>query len=159
MISRSGKAQDPLKDLQVSGTNIQFIFSSLLNYNNGIELNGWTRLKIKYKYTGKNGWQLLVRANDTHLRYEGDASNDIPVGNLELISSVTSSDDATTVITNPFNTSDLDQILVTGDGGDPNQVNVDIIISYRIGFPPNAMINKPEGLYFVTLRFLLVEIN
>jgi hypothetical protein len=156
IISYSGKAQD-IKSLQVSGSSVQFIFSSLSNYNNGIELDGWTRLKIKYKFSG-TGWKLLLKASDSYILYEGDAGNDIPVGDLELITTLISSDDPTTSITNSLNPSVVDQVLATGNGGNPDQVNVEITINYRLGFPPNTMINKPGGIYFVSLYFLLKEI-
>lgn len=154
------KSQDPLKDLQVSGSSVQIIFSSLSSFNNGIELVGWTRLKIKYKYTGKNGWQLMVNALEPKILHEGGDPNNLNLEDLKITATITSSDDPTTIINNSFSLSQVEQYLVKGDGGNPNKVNVELTISYSIGTPPlTSMINKAEGIYFVTLRFLLVEID
>lgn len=151
-------AQDPLKDLRVSGNSVQFIFNTLDQYNNGIEIQGWSRIRIRYLYTGHNAWKLSVWADDAEIVYEGDPINNIPVGNLELTVQEISNNDPTTAYTTPFNLSNVKSVFAQGNGlAPPTIVDIEFTITYKIGTPPNIMLNKPTGFYYVTLQFLLEE--
>jgi hypothetical protein len=157
------KAQDPLKDLRVIGNFIQFNYSTLNHFNNGIELTDWTRVRIRFKYTGTNGWELRIFALSNKIHFEGNSTYDIELEDLEIIPNIISSNDASASINidftlgqGPYNPSIPDQVLVSGNEGtvleDP-PVEIEIVITYRLG----PMMNKPEGIYFVNLNMLLVE--
>lgn len=143
-------AQDPLKDLRVIGSSVQFIYSTLSNYNNGIQLTGKTQINIRYKYTGHPNWELRLNAIESAIEYEGGGLNDIPLSDLVLDVTAT----AGVTVTTPFVLTDTPQVLASGGGGEevtPSEFT--ITVSYELP----SMINKPEGLYLVNLYFLLVE--
>ncbi|MGE0079190.1 MAG: hypothetical protein AB7S48_15130 [Bacteroidales bacterium] len=151
-------AQDPLKDLRVTGNSVQFIFNTLDQYKNGIEIDGWSRIKIRYLYTGHNAWKLSVWTNDPEIVYEGDPINNIPVGNLELTVQEISNNDPTTTYTTPFTLSNIKTTFAQGNGlVPPTIVELEFTITYKLGTPPNIMLNKPSGFYYVALQFLLEE--
>lgn len=159
LILDSAIAQDPLKDIRVSGGSVNFIFNSYSKYDNGIELDSWTRLTLRYKYTGQNGWELYVRAGSNELQYDGSSANNIDISTLELIPVISSSDDPNPSLGPlPIVLSNTNVLVASGDGGDPNLVTTELVISYKIGVPPNIdMINKVEGYYYVDLIYTLVE--
>lgn len=151
---------DPLKDLRVIGSSVPFVFNTMGQYNNGITLTGWTRIRIRYLYTSKNPWQLLINAADTHLRYEGDAIHDIPVSDLKMEVTVVASNDSSLPVgtSTTLSGSDASQQLASGSGlAPPAVVDVELVITYKIGIPPNIMLGKPNGLYYVQLELLLKE--
>ncbi|HCT30283.1 MAG TPA: hypothetical protein DIW31_06015 [Bacteroidales bacterium] len=156
------KAQPPLKDLRVIGNSINFSFYTLGQMETGITLTGWTKVELKYQYTSKDPWKLVVYSLEDAIKYEGDASNDIPLNQLEFITTITSTNDASAAVSPTFELSMLDSapesVLVSGNGlVPPTVVDVNLTITYRLGTPPNIMLNKPGGLYYTALRFLLVE--
>lgn len=158
LISQNATAQDPLKDLRVTGNSVQFIFNTLDQYQNGIEIDEWSRIKIRYLYTGHNAWKLSVWADEPYIVYEDDPINNIPIENLELIIQEKSNNDPTIAFTSPFSLSEVKSVLVQGNGlVPPSIVELEFTITYRLGFPPNIMLNKPKGFYYVTLQFLLEE--
>lgn len=151
---------DPIKDLRVIGSSVPFVFNTLGQYNNGITLSGWTRLRIRYLYTGNNPWELLINAADTHLRYEGDAIHDIPVSDLKIDVTVAVSNDPSLPVgtSTSLSGSDASQQLASGAGlVPPSVVDVELVITYKIGIPPNILLGKPNGLYYVQLELLLKE--
>ncbi|MFP4557618.1 MAG: hypothetical protein ACLFNU_12185 [Bacteroidales bacterium] len=159
------KAQDPLLDLRVTGNFVEFNYSALEHFNNGISLNSWSRVRIRFKDSGSTGWELRMWALSSAIHYEGDSSNDIDLVDLEIIPSITSTTDGTAAVNNgfvleegPLNELNIDQVLAYGDGGtvggDP-PIEVELVITYNLG----QMTNKPEGLYFVNLNLRLIETN
>lgn len=156
------KAQPPLKDLRVIGNSVNFVFFTLDQMDSGMTLTDWTKVTLKYQYTSKDPWKLVVYSLEDAIKYEGDALNDIPLNQLEFITTITSSNDGSAIVSPTFVLSMLDSapesVLVSGNGlVPPTVVEVNITISYRLGVPPNKMLNKPGGLYYTALRFLLVE--
>lgn len=144
------KAQDPLKDLRVIGSSVQFIYSTLSSYNNGVQLSGKTQVNIRYKYTGHPNWELRLNAMESSIEYEGSSTYDIPLSDLVLDVTAT----AGVTVNTPFVLTDTPQVLASGGGGEevaPSEFTV--TISYELP----SMINKPEGVYLVNLYFLLVE--
>jgi len=151
---------DPIKDLRVIGSSVPFVFNTMGQYNNGITLTGWTRIRIRYLFTGKNPWQLLINAADTYLRYEGDAIHDIPVSDLKIDVTVAVSNDPSLPVgtLTTLSGSDAPQQLASGAGlAPPTVVDVELVITYKMGVPPNIMLGKPNGLYYVQLELLLKE--
>jgi len=158
ILPHTSKAQPPLKDLRVIGNSVNFQFITLDHFANGITLTGWTRLKIRYQYTTKDPWELRINALDNVIKYEGNPIYDIPLSQLELEATITSTNDASATLITPFVLSNLEQTFIRGNGlVPPAIVDLELSITYKLGVPPNIMLNKPEGLYFVGLRFLLVE--
>jgi hypothetical protein len=153
------------KDLRVVGNTVNFFFKTISHYQTGITLTGCTRVKIRYQYPTKDAWKLKVWAvDDNVIRYEGmdvgDRVNDIPLSDLLINAAVTSSNDGsinpTFELSNDEN--DPNSILMSGSGlVPPAFVNVELTISYSLGVPPNNLNNNAEGLYYVSLKFLLEE--
>jgi hypothetical protein len=149
-------AQPYVKDLRVTGNSIQFIYSTLAQYNTGITLTGKTVVRIKYAYGSladppiKPNWELRVHALDATIAYEGSNVHDIPLTSLSFTVIAPGA-----TVNNLFALSVAPQVLVSGGGGGDllNPAEFTITISYSLP----TMINKPEGLYFVNLYFLLVE--
>lgn len=146
------RAQDPppLKDLRVTGNAVQFIYSTLNHYDNGIRLEGRTTIRIRYQYTGHPNWELRLNADDTVIAYEGASEHDIPLSDLTLEIDAP----VGVTVTDPFTLTNTPQVLVSGGGGeDTDPAEFIITISYELP----EINNKPEGVYFVNLYFLLVE--
>jgi len=152
-----------IKDLREIGNYVQIFYNTLNDYQNGVTLNGYSRIKLKFRYDGSNGWELRVFANSSEIEYEGGASNNLNLSELEISSVVISTSDPSISVTSPFtppvgpfNPSDATQVIATGSGGtvgtDP-PVEMELSFSYHMG----NMVNKAPGLYFVNLQFLLVE--
>jgi hypothetical protein len=156
----SANAQD-INNLKILGNNVQFSYNTLNQFNTGITLDGWTRINAKFRYEGSNGWEIRMYALSSQIEYEGgEPSDNIDLADLEIIPFIISGS-GTTDLTAAINTSfilatDEDEIIAEGDGGtvgsDP-PVDIELTISYKMG----NMINKPEGLYFVSVRLILVE--
>jgi hypothetical protein len=148
----STKSQPTIKDIQVWGSSIQFIYSTLSQYTTGITLDGKTTLRLRCQYTGKPNWQLIVYALDNALVFEGDPINNIPLSDLKL---TISSPPGGVTVTSPFVLdTDNSHVFLSGTGGSgATMMDVTVTITYEL--PP--MLNKLDGLYFVSLYFLLKE--
>jgi hypothetical protein len=156
-------AQADIKDLRVIGNFVQFSYNTFDHFENGITLTGWTRARIKFRYDGSSGWELRMWAMTTEIEYEGAAGNNIDLSDLEITPIITNTTDATASINalfaldvGPYDPVSPTQVIADGDEGtvglDPAE-DIELTITYKLG----AMINKPEGLYFVNLVLLLVE--
>lgn len=156
-------AQADIKDLRVIGNYVQFSYNTFDHFENGITLTGWTRARIKFRYDGSSGWELRLWAMSSEIEYEGAAGNNIALTDLEITPIITSSTDATASINalfvleeGPYDPISATQVIADGDegtvGANPAE-EIELTITYTLG----AMINKPEGLYFVNLALLLVE--
>jgi hypothetical protein len=147
------KAQPTIKDIQVWGSSVQFIYSTLSQYETtGIKLDGKTTLRLRCQYTGQPNWQLILYALDNAIAYEGDPLNNIPLGNLKI---TVPSPPGGVIVTAPF-TLDTDNthVFLSGVGGSgAAMMDVTVTISYELP----TMLNKPEGFYYVALYFLLKE--
>jgi hypothetical protein len=151
----------------VIGTSVPFIFNTLDQYNNGVERDSWTRLIIKYRYSGTSGWELHLKASEDKFYFNGyDPLNvhDLDLDALEMDFDVTYVLDTPAILPassasiNPaFTLSNTWDVLASGNGGVTAQVDVEIVISYRFGYNP-IMLGKPEGFYYVELEFLLVDV-
>jgi hypothetical protein len=159
--SFSTKAQDPYKSLSVIGNSLIFNYNTLSQYNTGITLNSWTTVRIRFQYTGSNGWELRLFSNDDAIKYEGNPADDIALVDLIITPTVVSSNDFTTspnvgfvLEEGPYDSLNPNQVVVSGDGGTTGtQVVVELTLTYDLG----GMLNKPEGLYYASLYMLLVE--
>ena len=138
-----------IKDIQVSGNSVQFIYSTMSQYESGISLIPKTTLNLRLQNTGYTNWQLIAYALDDAIAYEGAASNDILLTDLKL--RIVASEGSP--IANPFSVPSVDSLVILDGGGGPfpGIKNITVNISYELP----AMLNKPEGLYYVALYFKL----
>ncbi len=152
-----------IKDLREIGNYVQIFYNTLNDYQTGVTLNGYTRIRLKFRYDGSSGWELRLFTNSAEIEYEGAPTENLDLTDLSITPTILSTSDPTNTINGsyslvqgPFDPSKPEQVLVSGTGGtvgtDP-PIEVEISITYSMG----NMLNKPPGLYFVTLQFLLVE--
>jgi hypothetical protein len=138
-----------IREVHVSGGSVQFIYSTLDQYKDGISLVPTTTLSLRMRDIGTTQWQLIAYALDNTIAYEGDVANDIPLTDLKL--RISASDG--TPIAGQFDLPSVDSLVILDGAGGPFPVvkNVTVTISYQLP----GMMNKPEGMYFVALYFKL----
>ncbi len=141
-----------IRQVRVSGGNVNFIFNSLSQYTNGITYPVETRIDITYHVEGSNGWRLYVWADSDPIPSDGTAT--LPLSMLGLnVESFTANDG----IENPlFALGDYASrmVIVSGPGGNTSQVDETLVISYSMGLVTGLM-NRVEGFYYVNLHFQL----
>ncbi|MDI3528169.1 MAG: hypothetical protein PWR03_2353 [Tenuifilum sp.] len=157
----SSYSQD-IKSLREIGNYVQIFYNTLDDYQNGVTLNGYTRVKIKFRVDGSSGWELRVFAQTSTIEHE-DGTNSLPLTALELTPAILSTTDPTASVVTPFNPpqgpynpSDATQVIASGTGGTIG-TNPPIEAEFSISYKTGNMVNEIPGLYFVTLQFLLVE--
>lgn len=152
-----------IKDLREIGNYVQIFYNTLNDYQNGVTLNGYTRISIKFRYDGSSGWELRLFTNSAEIEYEGGPTGNLDLTALTITPTIISTTDPTitingsySLVQGPFDPSKPEQVLVSGKGGTVGTnppIEVEISITYSMG----NMLNTPPGLYFITLQFLLVE--
>ncbi len=143
-----------------TGGNVQFNINSLRKYNDGQELNFWTRLAISFIDTTDLGvattatWKLQIKANTSVMA--GDYGNDLDLDFLVInVDNAGGNNDlggfiipGETTLTSDFQT--LIEAAPQGDFTD----NI-IFISYKLGTGADALLGNPSDYYFVDIIFEL----
>jgi len=124
-----------------SGDNIDFLFRTFNDMQNGKSFNNWTTIYIYFNDTtpgptpAGSGWQLEFRADDTD--FVGVGGNTLNLAILELKASgpATGPNGETITYSNTTELQDVDQVLILGDiqnqGNGPYSDN--FFISYYCG--------------------------
>jgi len=152
-------AQPPypdVADLRVIGNSATFFFKTIDQFRDGVTLNNWTTIRIRYKYEDKINWQLLVWADsDSIENIEG--GNSIPLTNFSLqITTVSFNNTNENHIATSFIPSKLAAPLIWGSVIDKDSIGtVEFKISYTLS--PDDIGNLPSGTYFVPLRLRLQD--
>lgn len=147
-----------------SGGNIQFIFDTFYEYNNGVTYTDWTNLKVYYIDTTSGSqdflndkWKLSVKATDPNLY--GSLANSLLVN--ETIELNVWGDDATATypyLATKWQLDDSDRDVVT-DGRQTDlaaPVLTNIYITYHCGkVTGHSLLGKPPDYYNVEIVFTL----
>ena len=147
-------AKSQVADIQVSSGTVQFIFATLDQYKNGIDLVPKTQIKIKLQsQTGKPFWKLSAYALDDAIYNVEGGGTFIPLTDLELTVSATGDYTVGGFI---FPLTETPQEMLGSTGGDgPALYEVTVTISYKLP----SMLDKPGGTYFVGIYFELWNHN
>lgn len=141
----------------VKGGSASFIFNAMDKYANGIALDNWTELRIVYVDDApveSSGWNFAISAVQPEINMSGG----IPFIPLDYMTFRVVVDDVfdfgeftlTNAPTVVF--SDVDFV------GDPFNASHKVVVSYKLGVPPNLVSAFPSGFYYVDLSFdLLVK--
>jgi hypothetical protein len=142
----------------VKGGSSSFIFNAMDKYVNGIALENWTELRIVYVDEvpiESTGWRFTISAVQTEINMSGGTPF-IPLDHMTFRVVVDDVFDfgeftLTNAPTEIF--SDVDFV------GDPFNASHKVMVSYRLGVPPNLVSAFPSGFYYVDLSFdLLVKL-
>ena len=150
----NGLHSQPITELRVIGNSANFLFNTIDQYVNGIDLTDRTTIRIRYQIAGKEAWQLDVWTDADSIEYQDGNTSSIPLDDFQLIATPVSSDDPTITYTNPFTPTTSEQVLAKGDGI-PGVLTVEFKITYKL--LPDNLGNKSPGLYYVPLNLLLKE--
>jgi hypothetical protein len=147
-----------IRQIRISGGNVNFLANSYDKYANGIDYPIKTRLTITYRVDDVDGWELWAWAD--HHEFLSDNGETIPLEALELQFEFDSNDGALNedFVLQSENNKDL---LASGSGGavDPAVV-VNLTISYSIGKSEDyRLMNREEGFYYVNLYFEIVKVE
>ncbi len=132
-----------------SGGSVPFHVNSLNKYNEGMELNNWSRFSILIEdLDAADSWRLEVLASDPTL--VGDYGNDLDLGYIS-ITAIANNLAAETLNYFPINQlSNGPQTLATGLGSGV----FEILITYNIGTDPgNILLGENPDYYFVQIYF------
>lgn len=159
MVSLSAWGQmDTLKEIRVQARNVQFIYNSMTKFQHGYELTEFSKIFLRFNVKGSAGWELQVKSGNTEIASDnGDPG--IPLDSLQItVKNLTYTNaPAVPTINSGFLLSTAGDVLVSGTGGSGHLdvVTVEFDLSYNL----SSMMNRPEGLYYTELWFLLVETN
>lgn len=142
--------------LTLTGGGIQIIVNSLSQYNDGVSLPNWTRVKIAYTgNTGDLDWQLRVESLYPFIMSDGSD----PGLSLDYLKFVLIN---VTPIGTTWNApGDFDlleqpngSVLIEGTG--TNNFEITFGITYQLGMSsPPSLMNVPWGYYYTNLHFWL----
>lgn len=146
-----------------SGGSIQLNLTSLTDYQGGISLPNWTKIKISVDTTEYNlgvgaytGWRLYIWTADSQILSD-DGNPNIDLKHLTLtpvgFSAIPDSDYTFPNSINPYTLIDTEKVLVQGTI--LNGFEATFAITYEFGKPPNTLINSPWGFYYTQLYFKL----
>ncbi|MFN3554770.1 MAG: hypothetical protein ACK4VN_02265 [Bacteroidales bacterium] len=145
---------DPPRQVFAGGQFVQFPINSLHKYRNGMELNNWTRVRVRVDgLTPTTNWRYIIYALDE------DMIGDMPPNKLDLdylkIQVVLTSISGFTIITAdtaPTDLSQIEHIFVTGQGNG----EFELLISYKLGIDPlKPLLGERPDFYNVDLEFRL----
>ncbi len=148
----SGYGQNVTSRITVNtGNHVEFYFNHLNDYDNGISLENYTRLKIYYNDTADfggagsgSGWKLTVKSLDASIQ-STYSPNTLPLSTIEL--RVTHN-----MVTNTYTLSATDVIIASGP--DKLDYTADIDISYDVGKTDKIDIVSNER-FAVDLKFTI----
>jgi len=160
-------AQTYAKTTILSGGAPNFIFNSLRKYNDGVVLNGWTRLRLELREDVflHTGWQLGVSADQSVIQSDGSATLDLDVINI-VVESVSNLSNTTISTVLPFvyplamspGPSGHGDVILEGSIDTPSDpVSVELLLSYECGTTTPLLGSVPE-YYTVNLIFILYSI-
>jgi hypothetical protein len=142
----------------VRGARLDFIFNSLVKYNNGVTYTDFTQLNIYYNDTvGAGvptpgaGWELTVRALQPEI--VGDiTSTVIELGSIVLNVKIDGVEPG-----NEYSLTTAPLVIASGNDPDIVDVNKVILISYMCGTIESSvnMMGLPPDYYFVDIEFNL----
>lgn len=154
-------AQPPypdVTDLRVIGNSATFFFKTMDQFRNGVTLNDWTTIRIRYKYEENKNWKLLIWADSDSIE-NIDGGKSIPLTNFSLqitTPPVSPENTSETHIGTSFSPSKLETSLIWGSVVDKDSIGtVEFKISYTLS--PDDIGNLPSGTYFVPLRLRLQD--
>jgi hypothetical protein len=155
--SRTNAQPVDIRQIRISGGNINFIANTYDKYANGIDYPIQTRLTITYRVDDVLGWELWAWADNPE--FLSDNGETIPLEALELQFDFVSNDGD---LNEDFvlKSEDFKDLLASGTGGasDPSVV-INLTVSYSIGKSEDyRLMNREEGFYFVNLYFELVRV-
>lgn len=148
----------------IGGSNVMFHVNSLKKWQEGVTLEGWSRIRIRFNEettpTAITGWQLNIKAQSNHIRHDGSGS-DMDLETLEIRAiNVDPLQGTYTGIAPP--------VMVPLNSGyvpliSDNQIShVDLIItiSYDLGTHDwNRLLGYDPGYYFVDIEFQLISVE
>lgn len=147
-----------IKLIKISGGNINFIVNSYTKYLNGIQYPINTRLEITFRVDGALGWKLLCWAGGEKII--SDSGDELELDALKLtVEDFQTTDDGTQDVDDTFILTDetTKTLIAAGSGGDPDQVDIVLVISYLLGSEGELM-NKKEGAYYIDIHFQIEEL-
>jgi hypothetical protein len=158
-----GYSQPPvdIRLIKISGGNVNFIVNTYAKYLNGVKYPINTKLQITFRVDDALGWELYSWAGtDKIISESGEALDALDLDVLKLtVEDFSTNDggarDVSVVFTLGDETSKT--LIAHGPGGDPNQVDIVLEISYSLGSGGELM-NKKEGAYYVDIHFQIVEL-
>lgn len=157
-------AQDPTGSISVvGGSSVNFIVNSLKKYDEGVVLEGWSRIRLQFDDPAPVttlGWQLNLKA-ETLTIVSDSGTPDLDLSTLEIRAI------SVDVLSGSYTGTAVPQTIVLNSGyvellTDTQTSNVDLIItiSYDLGTQvANKLMGSEPGSYFVDLRFQLVSLE
>lgn len=154
-------AQDPYGKITLTGGGPQFIVVSLNDYNNGIQLNNWSKVRIVFNATDVlcTGWELRIRTTDANL-ISDDGNSNISLSLIKVVPVNIVSDPADQIVSEnaAFALSNAGDWIIRGNKKVSVEVTLDI--TYRLGKDPaGSLINIPHGFYYTKLEFNLISLG
>jgi hypothetical protein len=150
-----------IRQIRIAGGNINFLINSYNKYENGITYPINTRLSITYRVDGSSGWELYAWTDQTE--FISDTGEVLPLEALEIdFPLFTSTDDGSLNTDFKLFEETNKELLASGTGGDPNQVDIELVVTYSIGKSPDEdykLMNKVEGFYYLNIHFELVKVE
>lgn len=157
-------AQDPSGSITViGGTSVHFYVNSLKKWDEGVTLEGWSRIRLKFDDPAPVttlGWALNVKAESLGI-ISDSGSSDMDLNTLEIRAI------SIDVISGSYTGAAAPQMVILNNNyiellSDTQISNVDLIvtISYDLGteLTNKLLVNEP-GFYFVDLRFQLISVE
>ncbi|HDP54834.1 MAG TPA: hypothetical protein ENN24_04015 [Bacteroidetes bacterium] len=156
-------AQDPTGSLSIiGGSSVNFHVNSLKKYDEGVTLESWSRLRIRFDDPGDVtlGWRLNLKAETLSIISDSGTDN-LPLTALEIRAI------DVTVLNGAYNgTATPSMIVLDGNyvellsDSEKNNIDLIITISYDLGTNgTNKLMGSAPGYYYVDLRYQLIQIN
>lgn len=157
-------AQDPVGSITIiGGSSVSFHVNSLKKWNEGVTLEGWSRLRIKFDDPAPVttlGWQLNIKAETASIISDSGTS-DLDLSTLEIRAINID------VLSGLYTGAATPQMVVLNGNyaellSDTQTSNVDLIItiSYDLGtHDTNKLIGSDPGYYFVDLNYQLISVD
>lgn len=166
LLSLTTAAQEPdLKLTVLGGSSVPLHVNSLKKWDEGVTLEGWTRLRIRFNDTNtppvSTGWRLLLSAEKEGIEYDGSGVDmdlsilEIKVDEVQILSGNIYGGGGILTLT-PLSSTQTELLM-------DNQIHdVDLLvtISYELGVGSVKRLSEyTSGYYLVNLIYTLEQIE
>lgn len=144
-------------ELRVIGSSATFFFKTMDQFKNGVTLNDWTTIRIRFKCKDNPNWHLLIWTEFDSIQ-SIDGTTSIPLSNfsVKITSEPTDTINTTIDYHEELSPSSIKTSLIWGSANvDSLITTVSFKISYTIS--PNGLGSLPSGTFFFPLRLTLED--
>lgn len=146
---------DPVgRQVFAGGQFVQFPINSFQKYNNGMELNDWTRVRVSIQNLPPGTtWRYKIYTFKTEIIGEMPPNTlDLDYLKIQVVLVNSSGFASINVDTAPIDLSITQHSFVTGEGNG----EFELLISYKLGIDPlKPLLGENPDYYFVDLEFHL----